>query len=234
MKRFMRDRLARRATAGAALALALVCAPCLLRAEDLESRPRQISALALLGGMQSPESDETPSGSTGVQPDPIAAPVVPQPRVLPPEDDGLDRIRYAHRSTTAAVLMSVPFPGWGQFYGESPFWGAVAFGAQMWFYGNMLLEMRRGERQRVARDAAEPGSAEREYRDSLALEHTERARDFVWWAAGSVLLVSLDSYVSVQLVDFDAPDPPTPDLDRSPELEGGNGGALALTLQLPF
>ena len=158
----------------------------------------------------------------------------PQPMPLPPADDGLNQIRYAHRSTTAAVLMTVPFPGWGQLYGESPFWGAIAFGVQMWFYGNVILEMRRGERQRVARDGSEPGSEEYEYRDSLALEHTERARDYVWWAAGSVLLVSLDAYVSVQLVDFDSPDPPTPDLDRSPGGSTGNGGGLALTLQLPF
>lgn len=156
------------------------------------------------------------------------------PAPLPPRDDGLDDLRYAHRSTTAAVLMTVPFPGWGQLYGESPFWGAVSFGVQMWFYGNIVLEMARSERQRVARDESEPGSPEQEYRDSLALENTERAKDYVWWAAGSVLLVSLDAYVSVQLVDFDSPDPPTPDLDQSPTGGGGNGGGLALTLQLPF
>lgn len=158
----------------------------------------------------------------------------PVPRPLPPAQDGLDEIRYAHRSTTAAVLMTAPFPGWGQFYGESPFWGAVAFSVQMWFYGHVLLEMRRSERHGVARDQADPGSEEYEFRDALALENRERARDYVWWAAGSLLLVSLDAYVSVQLVDFDNPYPPTPDLDRSPASTGGNGGGVALTLQLPF
>jgi len=206
----------------------------LTRAETRDARPRQ---LALLQDTNELVQDPAPPSATAVQDSMTAiqgARTQPDTRPLPPPDDGLDEIRYAHRSTTAAVLMTVPFPGWGQFYGESPFWGAVAFSVQMWFYGNILLELRRGERQRVARDGSEPDSAEREFRDALADEHGERARDYVWWAAGSVLLVSLDAYVSVQLVDFDAPNPPTPDLDRGPGSSGGNGGGLALTLQLPF
>jgi len=145
-----------------------------------------------------------------------------------------DLTRFAARSTTAAVLMSVPLPGWGQFYGDAPFWGVVAFGAQMWFYGNITMQLRRQERQRVARDQAPLGSAEREVRDGLVTEHSERARDFIWWAAGSLLLVSLDAYVSVQLVDFDSPNPPTPDLERGLGAELDRGGVVALTLQLPF
>jgi hypothetical protein len=148
--------------------------------------------------------------------------------------DGLEQARLAHRSTTAAILMSVPLPGWGQLYADSPFWGVVAFGAQMWFYGNIALELRRHERQRVARDAEAEGSALRERRDALITEHSERVRDFVWWAAGSLLLVSLDAYVSVQLVDFDAPEPPTPDLDRQWTLAPPRGGVVALALSLPF
>jgi len=66
------------------------------------------------------------------------------------------------------------------------------------------------------------------------IEHSERARDFFWWAAGSLLLVSLDAYVSVQLVDFDSPVPPTPDLERGLGPEVSHGGAVALTLHLPF
>jgi len=142
--------------------------------------------------------------------------------------------RFQPRSTTAAVLMSVPLPGWGQFYGDAPFWGVVAFGAQMWFYGNIAMQLRRQERQRVARDQAPLGSAERDIRDALVTEHSERARDFIWWAAGSLLLVSLDAYVSVQLVDFDSPIPPTPDLERGLGAELPRGGVVAVTLQLPF
>ncbi len=155
--------------------------------------------------------------------------------VYPPVDAAaVDTTRFEARSTTAAVLMSVPLPGWGQFYGDAPFWGVVAFGAQMWFYGNIAMQLRRQERQRVARDQAPLGSAEREVRDALVTEHSERARDFIWWAAGSLLLVSLDAYVSVQLVDFDSPIPPTPDLERGLGAELDHGGVVALTLQLPF
>lgn len=161
-------------------------------------------------------------------------PLEPAPAHYTLNDDGLDDLRHAYRSTTAAVVMSVPFPGWGQFYGDAPFWGVVSFAVQMWFYGNIVLETARSHRQEVAGELAGPGSSEQEYRAALAEENSARATDYVWWAAGSVLLVSLDAYVSVQLVDFDSPDPPTPDLDHDPAGASGNGGGLALTLQLPF
>ncbi len=153
--------------------------------------------------------------------------------VYPPRKDE-EFSRFAERSTTAAVLMSVPLPGWGQFYGDTPFWGVVAFSVQMWFYGNIATQLRRQERQRVARDEWPTGSAEWELRDAMVIENSERARDFVWWAAGSLLLVSLDAYVSVQLVDFDSPVPPTPDLENGLGAEVSHGGVMALTLHLPF
>ncbi len=145
-----------------------------------------------------------------------------------------DTRRFAERSTTAAVLMSIPMPGWGQFYGDTPFWGVVAFSAQMWFYGNIAMQLRRQERQRVARDEWPIGSPEHDLRGVLVTEHSERARDFFWWAAGSLLLVSLDAYVSVQLVDFDSPVPPTPDLESGLGASVSHGGTVALTLHLPF
>jgi hypothetical protein len=205
--------------------------------------------LVLMLGMECLLAPALANASSSEEAAPAVAPVdstaTPQPAapldlgngpVYPPSaaTESPDLRRFEARSTTAAVLMSVPLPGWGQLYGDAPFWGVVAFGAQMWFYGNITMQLRRQERQRVSRDQAPPGSAEREVRDALVTEHSERARDFIWWAAGSLLLVSLDAYVSVQLVDFDSPNPPTPDLERGLGAELPHGGVVAVTLQLPF
>ena len=201
-------------------------------ADAIGDAPARADSMAPSGSMTAADSTAA-SGSTFSREAPAIdlgnGPLVSRD---PQGDENLDR--FAERSTTAAVLMSIPMPGWGQFYGDTPFWGVVAFSAQMWFYGNIAMQMRRQERQRVARDAFEVGSPEYEFRDALVTEHSERARDFFWWAAGSLLLVSLDAYVSVQLVDFNSPVPPTPDLDQGLGSEVSHGGVVALTLHLPF
>jgi len=95
------------------------------------------------------------------------------------DDADLEPLRRAHRSAKAAILMSIPVPGWGQLYADSPFWSAVAFSAQSFYLGHVLLERRRVERQRVLRDRLEPGSLDRELRDAIVQEHWERVRDFI-------------------------------------------------------
>jgi hypothetical protein len=157
-----------------------------------------------------------------------------EPPPVESRDDGLDRLRQESRSSRAAVMMSLPVPGWGQLYAEAPFWGVVAFGAQMYFLGNILMELRRVERERVRRDQAEPGSAEREFREQLIQEHREKARDFVWWSAGALLIIGFDAYVSVQLVDFDDGGPPTPDLDQPWDEGPGVGDGVSVGLNFRF
>jgi hypothetical protein len=150
-----------------------------------------------------------------------------------PAGDGLDALRAEHRSARTAVIMTFPVPGWGQLYADSPFWSTLAFGAEMFYLGSILMENRRQERQRVKRDQ-ETDPNLRATRSGLVDEHGEKARDFVWWAAGVYLIISLDAYVSVELADFDSDIPPTPDLDRDWEREGEDGGGMALQLNFSF
>lgn len=155
----------------------------------------------------------------------------------PPPDartQALDGLRRDQRSGRAAVFMSMVFPGWGQLYADSPFWATAAFGAQMWMLGNILMEARRVERHSVRRDREEEGSSFRSFRDTYVVEHRERSRDYVWWSAAGFLIVSLDAYVSVELADFDAPDPPTPDLDRDWNTPDDAGEGVALRLDFDF
>jgi hypothetical protein len=185
-----------------------------------------------------PGLPEPPAPSTPSTPPAPPADVPPQfvpahPPAQAPSDAALEPLRAAHRSARAAILMSLPVPGWGQLYADSPFWASVAYGTQMWFLGNILLEQRRLERQKAARDREPLGSDNRELREAYIQEHHERIRDFIWWSGGALLVIALDSYVSVALADFDHPGVPTPDLDH-PWPDQQHGGGLALQLHWRF
>lgn len=152
----------------------------------------------------------------------------------PPRRAELDALRHEHRSATTAVLMSAVVPGWGQLYADVPFWSALAFTVQMYYLGSLLMERRRVERARVLRDREPVDSPLRETRTQLVDEHKERARDFIWWSSGALLVIALDAYVSVELADFDSPYPPTPDLDRDWGEDEPAGEGLSLRLHFGF
>ena len=161
-------------------------------------------------------------GPAGPQPEPVeAAP-------------SLEPIRQAQRSARLGVGMSMVVPGWGQLYADSPFWGLVAFGAQMYFLGSILLEDQRVDRAEVRRDEFEPDSEDYIFYDGLVTEHRERRRDFVWWSAAGYFVIALDAYVSVSLADFDDPGVPTPDLDKELEPIRPYGEGIALRLNFAF
>lgn len=149
----------------------------------------------------------------------------------PPANDLLEPIRGAQRSARAAILMTIPVPGWGQLYSDAPFWGILGFAVQSYYLGRILMENRRQSRQRAARDL-ETDDARRAVRELFIDEHGERARDNVWWASGAFLILALDAYVSVQLADFDSGGPPTPDLDR--DWSGDDGEDVSMAVHFSF
>jgi hypothetical protein len=161
-------------------------------------------------------------GPAGPQPEPVEA------------GPTLEPIRQAQRSAKLGVGMTMVVPGWGQLYADSPFWGLVAFGAQMYFLGSILLEDQRVDRARVERDDFESGTPEWQFYDDLVTEHRERRRDFVWWSAAGYFVIGLDAYVSVSLADFDDPGVPTPDMDRELEPIRPYGEGIALRLNFAF
>jgi hypothetical protein len=130
--------------------------------------------------------------------------------------------------------MTMVVPGWGQLYADSPFWGIVAFGVQMFYVGSIVLEGERMDRARVDRDRFEPGTEDYLFRDELVTEHRERRRDFMWWAAAGYFVIALDSYVSIELADFDDPGVPMPDLDKQWMRQEPSGEGVALRLNFGF
>jgi len=110
---------------------------------------------------------------------------------------------------TTSVLMTPVFPGWGQLYADGSWQAAVAFGAQWYFWSNMLRADRNGVRNREYAETLPAGST-RDFYDDRANESYEIMRDYAWWSGGILLLVALDAYVEAGLFNFDEDPVPVP------------------------
>jgi hypothetical protein len=142
--------------------------------------------------------------TTGAAADTLAA--APADTLLPPARDFFD----TGIDGTTAVLMSPVFPGWGQLYAGGGWRAMLAFGAQWYFWSNMLRHDRQAVRYRRFEVSLEPGTARDRY-NFLAEESWERMRDYAWWSGGILLLVALDAYVGAGLYGFDTEPLPVPD-----------------------
>ncbi len=131
---------------------------------------------------------------------------VPADTLLPPVRDFFD----TGIDGTAAVLMSPVFPGWGQLYAGNGWRAMLAFGAQWYFWSNLLRHDRQAVRYRRYEVSLQPGET-RDLYNFRAEESWELMRDYAWWSGGILLLVALDSYVGAGLYGFDTEPLPVPD-----------------------
>jgi hypothetical protein len=111
---------------------------------------------------------------------------------------------------TAAVLMSPVFPGWGQLYAGNGWRAMLAFGAQWYFWSNVLRHDRQGVRNRRY-EVSLPAGDTRDLYNFRAEESWELMRDFAWWSGGILLLIALDAYVGAGLYGFDEEPIPVPE-----------------------
>lgn len=111
---------------------------------------------------------------------------------------------------TAAVLMTPVFPGWGQLYAGGGWRAMLAFGAQWFFWSNMLSADRNGVRYRDYALTLSRDNSDRQIWDDLSDERFEVYRDFAWWSGGILLLVTVDAYVGAGLYNFDEEPVPVP------------------------
>ncbi len=127
-------------------------------------------------------------------------------------------------SATGAVLMTPVFPGWGQLYADNSWRAALAYGAQMYFWTNIISKDRQARRSRDFAGTFAADNINRGRYDAIAVEQWEQMRDFAWWSGGVLLIVALDAYVGAHLFDFDRDPVPVP--DRWDQQFGPPGGDL--------
>lgn len=131
---------------------------------------------------------------------------VPADTLLPPVRDFFD----TGIDGTAAVFVSPVFPGWGQLYAGNGWRAMLSFGAQWYFWSNLLRHDRQAVRYRRFEVSLQPGET-RDLYNFRAEESWELMRDYAWWSGGILLLVALDSYVGAGLYGFDTEPLPVPD-----------------------
>ncbi len=138
-------------------------------------------------------------------------------------------------SPTAAVLMSPVFPGWGQLYTRNSWRAALAFGAEMYFWTNLIARDQRARRDKQFADTFVDGSTNDSYYLAVANEDWKQMRDFAWWSGGALLILALDAYVGAHLFDFDQDPIPVPDhwqdvFDTAGSSPAGGGPGPQVTL----
>ncbi|MDZ7261556.1 MAG: DUF5683 domain-containing protein [candidate division KSB1 bacterium] len=121
--------------------------------------------------------------------------------VLKKEVDTLAVRTKKDRSPTGAMLRSLAFPGWGQWYNGKKFKALIAFGAESALLANAIYL-----NQKVV---ASTGWEEREF-------YINNRNLSVWWLLGTILLSMADAYVDAQLANFDE----SPDLSLRFKTEG--------------
>jgi len=136
----------------------------------------------------------------------VSAPLLfaqqPQKKIAPSDSTTLP-------SPRGAMIRSILFPGWGQYYNGKKWKAAFVFAAESGIVGSILYWNRRAEQ---APDA-----------DHRALYLEYRNRGF-WYLGLAILLSAGDAYVDAQLAGFDV----SPDLSLLP---GHQRFALVLSRQ---
>ena len=186
---------------------------------------------SLAGAPQAQQADAVPAMVDD-------APAVSPPDSLPPAPSALPVPDFFDTgvSGTAAVLMTPVFPGWGQLYAGNSWRAMLAFGAQWYFWSNMLARDRQAVRYRDHGRTLPDDSARGLY-ESFSTEYWEQMRDLAWWSGAVMLIIALDAYVGTGLYAFEQEPLPVPgrfdeffDLGM-PEPVGSRGAPLLVIWQ---
>ncbi|MEN8005568.1 MAG: DUF5683 domain-containing protein [Candidatus Krumholzibacteriota bacterium] len=113
-------------------------------------------------------------------------------------------------SPTGAVLATPLFPGWGQLYSDNSWKAALAYGAEMYFWTNILSRDRQAVRARDLANTFPVDDPNYTRYNAIAEESWEQMRDFAWWSGGVLLIIALDAYVGAHLFNFDRDPVPVP------------------------
>ena len=101
---------------------------------------------------------------------------------------GKDSLRHKTKNPTGAMLRSIAFPGWGQWYNGKRFKAVIVFGAEAGIIVNTIYQNQKVQKSK--------SKFERDF-------YLENRRLSNWWLAGAILLSMIDAYVDAHLYDFD-------------------------------
>ena len=134
------------------------------------------------------------------------------------------------KSPMGALLRSVVFPGWGQFYNRKYFKGVVVFGAETTFITLAAIEWSRMSKHK--KNFQNPNYPDRYWEFEQFQFYEDRRNLFLWITAGIVFLSMFDAYVDAHLFNFDREEVRDFSISLIPEANGGNNIKIVFSIQL--
>jgi hypothetical protein len=107
------------------------------------------------------------------------------------------------KSPTKALLRSIVFPGWGQFYNEKYLKATLIFGVETTYIVLAADQWRKTNFHKKNFQNAFPYSPEQYYEFDLYKYHRDQRNLYLWVVTGIVFLSMFDAYVDAHLYDFD-------------------------------
>lgn len=113
-----------------------------------------------------------------------------------------DTIKTAVKSPTGAMIRSLVFPGWGQFYNNKKLKALLIFGTEVGLLANSIYLNQKYQEWNQKYKESEPG-----YEQSIILANREfyinNRNSSTWWLVGVTLFSIADAFVDAHLSDFD-------------------------------
>lgn len=102
-----------------------------------------------------------------------------------------------------ALIRSVAFPGWGQFYNKKYIKAALVFGVEATYIVLAADEWRKTNFHKKNFQSAPPYSPEQYWEFDQYQFHRDRRNLYLWVISGIVFLSMFDAYVDAHLYNFD-------------------------------
>ena len=134
------------------------------------------------------------------------------------------------KSPMGALLRSVVFPGWGQFYNRKYLKAVVAFGAETTFITLAAIEWSRMNKHK--KNFQNPDYPDRYWEFEQFEFYEDRRNLFLWITAGIIFLSMFDAYVDAHLFNFDKEKVRDLSISLIPEANGGNN--IRIVFSIPF
>jgi hypothetical protein len=134
------------------------------------------------------------------------------------------------KSPMGALMRSVAFPGWGQFYNEKYLKAALIFGIETTYIVLAADEWRKTNFHKKNFQSAPPYSAEQYWEFDQYQFHRDRRNLYLWVVSGIVFLSMFDAYVDAHLYSFDKEKMEDLKVELLPEFDKGHGVKVLFSL----
>lgn len=134
------------------------------------------------------------------------------------------------KSPMGALIRSVAFPGWGQFYNEKYIKAALVFGVEATYIALAADEWRKKDFHKKNYQKAPPNSPEQYWEFDQYQFHQDRRNLYLWVVSGIIFLSMFDAYVDAHLYTFDKEKMDDLKVELLPELDQGHRVKILFSL----